>query len=328
MEAWINALRRTGQSPYEKKASTSRMMRRAQSRRSIKAFESHNIDVVSEGSDKLDLPTLTWDLDVLEIENPIMQVATVFVRKHAFLERYNIAPEVFFRYCALIEQGYVHDNPYHNQFHGADVMNSVHYILEETGLRLGVMNSAQFYGAILAALVHDFKHPGYTNKFLIDTRHAISLRYSDDSVLERMHVAEAYAVAAENQDADIFASMSKKDYLDMRKVVIDLVLATDLKDHFSFIESLNTMHTMSKASSESSSETGEGDGSASAAVKVGANILAKIAIKMADLGHCAKPVALHRKWTARVVQEFFRQGDEEKKLGIDVLPHMDRAKGI
>ena len=33
----------------------------------------------------------------------------------------------------------------------------------------------------------------------------------------------------------------------------------------------------------------------------------KIAIKLSDIGHCAKELSLHKKWTKRVTEEFYRQ---------------------
>ena len=49
-----------------------------------------------------------------------------------------------------------------------------------------------------------------------------------------------------------------------------------------------------------------------------------IAIKSADIGHSSKPLALHKHWTAGIVEEFFEQGDEEKARGLEVSPFMDR----
>ena len=44
-------------------------------------------------------------------------------------------------------------------------MNSIHYILDFAGLRKSRGNhlefsSAEFFGSLLAGLIHDYKHPG------------------------------------------------------------------------------------------------------------------------------------------------------------------------
>ena len=45
---------------------------------------------------------------------------------------------------------------------------------------------------LLAAAIHDFDHPGYTNNFLVTTGHKLAILYNDRSVLENHHVASAW----------------------------------------------------------------------------------------------------------------------------------------
>ena len=52
----------------------------------------------------------------------------------------------------------------------------------------------------------------------------------------------------------------------------------------------------------------------------------KMALKCADIGHSAKRLVLHEKWTARITEEFYRQGDEERRQGLPISPFMDRRK--
>mmetsp|Transcript_30425 Transcript_30425/g.30083 ORF Transcript_30425/g.30083 Transcript_30425/m.30083 type:complete len:151 (+) Transcript_30425:697-1149(+) len=47
-------------------------------------------------------------------------------------------------------------------------------------------------------------------------------------------------------------------------------------------------------------------------------------MKAADVGHAAKSVDLHHKWTNLIVQEFFNQGDIEKQKGQTVSMYCDR----
>ena len=79
-----------------------------------------------------------------------------------FTKRFNIQRKVWGSFCKSIGEGYKSENPYHNASHGADVMNSVHYILDFAGLRRRrgkhhELSSAEFFGALLAALIHDYK---------------------------------------------------------------------------------------------------------------------------------------------------------------------------
>ena len=146
-----------------------------------------------------------------------------------------------------------------------------------------------------------------------------------------MHVAEAYMLCASSEDLDIFKNMKGVDYDDIRKVVVTLVLATDLAHHFPFVEKLKLLHgqmmdrNARPSSSSSLKSTGEtsvksqttvdrarvsDDASTSGLRQLSRcdnidNMMAmKIAIKLSDIGHCAKKLPLHKKWTERVTEEF------------------------
>jgi hypothetical protein len=53
-------------------------------------------------------------------------------------------------------------------------------------------------------------------------------------------------------------------------------------------------------------------------------LLMQIALKCADISHTAKAKQLHLEWTSRITEEFFRQGDQERQLNLEVSPGMDR----
>lgn len=88
-----------------------------------------------------------------------------------------------------IEEGYNrHGNPYHNACHGADVAQTIHYILHGSGLKVCpvtgcvsctecvcdvqcLMNRLEILSVLLAALIHDVDHPGTTNNFQINQQY-------------------------------------------------------------------------------------------------------------------------------------------------------------
>ena len=55
-------------------------------------------------------------------------------------------------------------------------------------------------------------------------------------------------------------------------------------------------------------------------------VFVQVALKCADLGHLSSPKVVHMKWVRGLEEEFFRQGDNEKKNGLSVSPLMDRQK--
>jgi len=57
-------------------------------------------------------------------------------------------------------------------------------------------------------------------------------------------------------------------------------------------------------------------------------LLMQMAMKCSDVSNPAKPKALYDRWTAGIMQEFFEQGDEEKRRGLKVSAFMDRETTI
>ena len=52
----------------------------------------------------------------------------------------------------------------------------------------------------------------------------------------------------------------------------------------------------------------------------------QVALKCADVGHLALPTRTHKLWVERLQEEFFLQGDEERKKGMPISALMDRHK--
>jgi cAMP-specific phosphodiesterase 4 len=64
--------------------------------------------------------------------------------------------------------------------------------------------------------------------------------YNDESVLENHHLAVAFKLLQE-ENCDILVNLSKKQRQSFRKMVIDMVLATDMSKHMSLLADLKTM---------------------------------------------------------------------------------------
>ena len=197
----------------------------------------------------------------------------------------------------------------------------------------GLLSPLQMYGALVAGAIHDFKHPGRSNIFLVFTGDPIAIRYNDKAVLENYHVAEAFALAAELGELgavsperepkvkeagaepgarDPFFGLSARDRGDVRQTIVELVLATDLSTCFSYVTNLKAVKA-AKTVEEYRSRA--------------ANVLHAV-IRASDVGHSAKETWLHLKWARLVVEENFRQGDEEKKREMAVSPYHSRCVGL
>ena len=143
-------------------------------------------------------------------------------------------PTVLCTYCVHYQSV-----TYHNNLHAADVTQSTHLLLSSPALAK-CFTSLEIMAAILACTVHDVDHPGLTNQFLINTGDNLAIMYNDESVLENHHLAVAFKLL-QNPACDIFSRLSTKQRMSVRKMMIDMVLATDMSKHMSLLANLKTM---------------------------------------------------------------------------------------
>ena len=76
---------------------------------------------------------------------------------------------------------------YHNSVHGTDVLHTTHLLLSSYSL-VGRLSKFQLLASLIAAIIHDFNHPGTNNAHEVKIQSARALTYSDQSVLERHHL--------------------------------------------------------------------------------------------------------------------------------------------
>ncbi|XP_060237953.1 cAMP-specific 3',5'-cyclic phosphodiesterase 4C isoform X11 [Meriones unguiculatus] len=180
--------------------------------------------------------------------------------------------------------------------------------------RSAVFTDLEVLAALFACAIHDVDHPGVSNQFLINTHSELALMYNDMSVLENHHLAVGFKLL-QAENCDIFRNLSAKQRLSLRRMVIDMVLATDMSKHMSLLADLKTMVETKKVTS--------------LGVLLLDNYSDRIQVLQslvhcADLSNPAKPLPLYRRWTERIMAELFRQGDRERAAGLDVSPMCDK----
>lgn len=47
-------------------------------------------------------------------------------------------------------------------------------------------------------------------------------------------------------------------------------------------------------------------------------------IHLSDLSNPTKPIELYQNWNQRILEEYWRQGDRERDLGLEISPMCDR----
>ena len=89
-----------------------------------------------------------------------------------------------------IQRGYRSDVAYHNDLHGADVMQMAYIILTEGGLiELANLNHLYQVAMMVAGACHDYDHDGMNNTYHVNAFTSRTIRYHHKSVQENYHAA-------------------------------------------------------------------------------------------------------------------------------------------
>ena len=169
--------------------------------------------------------------------------------------------------------------PYHSSVHVMDVLQRLHAILAP--VELSVENRLAAY---LAAVIHDYRHGGVTNSYLVATDHFLARRYNNVSPWENFHAAEGLELIRR------IGLLPDDVARPVSETVIQLVLATDMARHVDVMRS------------EGSDDPDMW--------------LLKVAIKCADVGHAGAPVPVHARWVAALEAELQQQGAMERERGL------------
>ncbi|KAJ8343414.1 hypothetical protein SKAU_G00307430 [Synaphobranchus kaupii] len=165
----------------------------------------------------------------------------------------------------------------------------------------------------VAAAMHDYDHPGRTNAFLVATNAPQAVLYNDRSVLENHHAASAWSLYLSRPEFGFLGNLDHVEFKRFRFLVIEAILATDLKKHFDFLAEFNSK--VNDVNSPGIDWSNEND----------RLLVCQVCIKLADINGPAKARDLHLKWTEGIVNEFYEQGDEEANLELPISPFMDRS---
>ncbi|KAK9842956.1 hypothetical protein WJX74_004848 [Apatococcus lobatus] len=282
----------------------------------------------------------SWTFSIFDLSDattrPLSTLAFFLLKGTGLMDIFQLEEEVVACFLRELEDGYL-DNPYHSSTHAAGVLQMIHMLVQNGLIQSGVLDDSLQLSCYMAAICHDYAHPGLTNDFLIKTCHRTALVYNDNSPLENMHVSSSFQVMYNSPGAFFMAPIPRDTRDVLRASLIDLVLGTDMKKHFSTLSRFQAILPARRSSCSASgtqshsiatpeaADAGAADNLPLASLPPDQKLLvAQMALKAADISHLAAPVDVHRKWTAQLTEEFFRQGDRERSLNMKISPLMDR----
>ena len=246
---------------------------------------------------------------------------------YSFTNEFGIVPSTLCNYVGAVQAEYHKENPYHNAIHAADVVQTLHSLIQMHGT--DESDPRDLLAILLSAIVHDMDHPGNTNSFHTNLQTELAIMYNDSSILENWHVARAFAcmlglslesvsrqqyeaLAGPNRPSErnILTNVDKEDFTLIRNRMIEAVLHTDMTKHFAMVNSMKGLLLQGEEESED-----------------GAESMWKVLMFMlhlADISSQAKPDPLFRHWTVRCMDEFFDQGELEAQYGLPISPNCNR----
>uniref|UniRef100_A0A672LZT4 Phosphodiesterase n=1 Tax=Sinocyclocheilus grahami TaxID=75366 RepID=A0A672LZT4_SINGR len=251
----------------------------------------------------------TWSFDVFTLNDASGDHALKFIfyellTRYDIINRFKIPVSALVSFVEALEVGYSkHRNPYHNLIHAADVTQTVHYLVLKTGM-VHWLTELEIFAMLFAAAVHDYEHTGTTNNFHIQARSDTAILYNDRAVQENHHVSAAYRLLQEDDEMNILYNLSKDDWRELRALVVEMVLATDMSCHFQQIKAMKNFLQQPEAIDKPKALS--------------------LLLHTADISHPAKNWNMHHRWTTSLLEEFFRQGDKEAELGLPFSPLCDR----
>ena len=259
-----------------------------------------------------------WGMDIFRLDEitdhqPLTAIVYRIFLDRNLLEDFKIPKKTCVMFLTALEASYLREVPYHNSKHAADVTQTTQVLLKMNTLE-DVFTPLEILSALFAAAIHDAGHPGVTNQYLVNTSSELALLYNDESVLENYHVSTAFKIL-QKEECNILSSFGKQERQTFRKMVIDLVLATDMSKHMTLLADMKTML-------ETKTFTGTED------LKLDdysdRMLVLQTLLHCADLSNPAKPLPLYVKWCGLIMEEFFQQGDKERKSNMEISPMCDR----
>jgi len=270
----------------------------------------------------------SWALNLLGTTTEEKQKLTTYIFFDSAIGRYTgtrfAQVNLFNTFFGQIASRYNDKLPYHNFTHAVDVLHVVYRLLQLTFAKQWVPD-VEMYALLVAALAHDIGHPGRTNPFLVEVGHELALKYNDASPLENMHCATLFDILS-NSSTDIFKNLAAEGYKRARKVCVGTILHTDNALHFDMVKDLAKAYEVSTEHCERQALNGDDllplyrvD-----VLKKDSLLYLKLFLHLSDVSNPLRPFDICKPWAWCVLEEFFDQGDEEKRLGIPVGMLHDR----
>uniref|UniRef100_A0A8D3AWM8 3',5'-cyclic-AMP phosphodiesterase n=1 Tax=Scophthalmus maximus TaxID=52904 RepID=A0A8D3AWM8_SCOMX len=251
-----------------------------------------------------------WNFDIFLFDkltngNGLINLTLHLLNQYGLVELFQLDMVKLWRFLVMVQEDYHSDNPYHNAVHAADVTQAMYCYLQEPKLAKSLTSYDILLG-LIAAATHDLDHPGVNQPFLIKTDHYLTTLYRNTSVLENHHWKSAVGLLRET---GLFSHLPAEDRLNLERDLGSLILATDISRQNDYLSRFRLHLDQGNICLSQASHR---------------HFILQMALKCADICNPCRPWELSKQWSEKVTEEFFQQGDIEKKHKLEVGPLCDR----
>jgi len=115
-------------------------------------------------------------------------------------------------FLSKIQKVYIESVQYHNDLHGADVMQMGYYFLTTCKLRQALkLNKLDCLSFLMAAVCHDLGHDGFTNSYHVNAITKRAIKSNDKSVQESFHASKMFKLLNQ-QNYNFTKDFSKEEF--------------------------------------------------------------------------------------------------------------------
>uniref|UniRef100_A0A4W4F8V6 Phosphodiesterase n=1 Tax=Electrophorus electricus TaxID=8005 RepID=A0A4W4F8V6_ELEEL len=215
--------------------------------------------------------------------------------------------------------------PYHNWKHAVTVAHCMYAILQKTS---GIFTELERKGLLIACLCHDLDHRGYSNSYLQKFDHPLAALYST-STMEQHHFSQTVSIL-QLEGHNIFSNLTSSEYEQVLEIIRKAIIATDLALYFGnrkqLADLLSTGALDLNNHGHRSEVIGHLLGDATDVWDTSKDRVIGLMMTACDLCSVTKLWPVTRLTANDIYAEFWAEGDEMKKIGMQPIPMMDRDK--
>ena len=182
---------------------------------------------------KLNFNIRDWNFNALDQSaNCLIVTVKEIYSQLNFFDDFHIDMGVFLHFLWQCHYYYTrNENPFHNFFHGVTVCHAGYFFLANCPQLADLLSPHIKLAFITACLGHDLDHRGRNNQFEMNTQSKLALRYFHNSPLEHHHAAVLFTILR-SDDSNIFKHVADDQMAEIKKNMIENILATDMRLHF------------------------------------------------------------------------------------------------